>query len=107
MAVWKDRDTLARELEQLEADTRWRHDWHKRLGRGEQTEGQFYEQIQREQRMLKNEGTEHSEAQAQVIELQAEVVKRIADAQLLQERNRELGERVKQLETQIARSLNR
>ena len=34
-------------IKELEADARWRHDWHERLGRGEaETEGAFYSRIE-------------------------------------------------------------
>lgn len=29
-------------LTAAQSDSAWRHDWHERLGRGEQTEGKFY-----------------------------------------------------------------
>ena len=42
------------ELAQYEADSRWRHDWHERLGRGTDTEGRFYEHIEAEINDLKS-----------------------------------------------------
>lgn len=34
---------------ELEADAEWRHRWHQRLGRGNLTEGRFYEAIEQQQ----------------------------------------------------------
>jgi hypothetical protein len=33
-------------IENIEHDSRWRHRWHDRLGRGNDTEGKFYERLE-------------------------------------------------------------
>ena len=38
-------DELRAEIAALKADAAWRHEWHERLGRGNMTEGKFYEML--------------------------------------------------------------
>lgn len=38
-------DELRAEVKALKADAEWRHRWHERLGRGNLTEGKFYERV--------------------------------------------------------------
>ena len=38
-------DELRAEVKALRADATWRHRWHERLGRGNMTEGKFYEML--------------------------------------------------------------
>ena len=47
-------DALERELEQLKKDAEWRSRWHQRLGRGEQTEGKFYERLDKDVTITKD-----------------------------------------------------
>jgi hypothetical protein len=45
-ALFAEIQHLKTRLSELEADMRWRTDWHDRLGRGAMTEGRFYERIE-------------------------------------------------------------
>ena len=40
-------DELRQKITDLEADAEWRSRWHERLGRGNMTEGKFYERLER------------------------------------------------------------
>ena len=39
-------DALKRAIANLEGDAEWRRRWHERLGRGNLTEGRFYEMLE-------------------------------------------------------------
>ena len=39
-------DELRQRIADLEADAQWRWRWHERLGRGDMTEGKFYEHLE-------------------------------------------------------------